>query len=146
MSIIFVKSIELIIRIADLISFIFARRYLVLCKLSAMIIHLFYSHGDNLQSMTWKDLYDDEFPMMMSVIDILGAIPPTSVSCETTFSQMKLIKTSRRTKLSSSTLNSLLLVKLASPSISNFNPEEAIHIWMVGLYITYIDMTNTYTF
>lgn len=97
-----------------------------------MLRHILYKkHGDNLQSMTWKDLYDDEFPMMMSVIDILGAIPPTSVSCETTFSQMKLIKTSRRTKLSSSTLNSLLLVKLESPSISNILRKQYIYGWKV---------------
>jgi hypothetical protein len=45
---------------------------------------------------------------MMTIIDILNCIPSTSVRCETGFSQMKLIKTCRRTKLRGSTLKKSL--------------------------------------
>lgn len=93
----------------------------------------FFRNGSGLQSLDVHDLYGNikEFPMVSQVFNILLSIPPTSVSCETTFSQMKLIKTSRRTKLSSSSLNSLLLVKLESPEITDFDPSRPIEIWMV---------------
>lgn len=68
----------------------------------------------------------------MSVIDLMLTLPPTSVTCETTFSQMKLIKTSRRTRLQPSTLRDLLVVKLESPDVKAFNPEPAIDHWLVS--------------
>ncbi|KAH3723935.1 hypothetical protein DPMN_049733 [Dreissena polymorpha] len=40
--------------------------------------------------------------------------------------QMKLIKTSRRSRMKSDTLNSLMTVKLLSESIQNFQPDEAV--------------------
>ncbi|MES9883986.1 MAG: hAT transposon family protein [Sedimenticola sp.] len=66
------------------------------------------------------------------MVDQLQSLPPTSVSCEASFSHMKLIKTSRRMNLRGSTLNSLLHLKLVSPPITEFNPEEAIDSWLVS--------------
>lgn len=92
---------------------------------------VYQKHGDELNILSWSDIYDAaEFPTMMKIIDILHTIPPTSVSCETTFSHMKLIKTSRRTKMRSTTLNDLLVVKLESPAIGNYNPEAALNKWI----------------
>jgi hypothetical protein len=76
-------------------------------------------------------VYDAEFPQFMLIIEVFNCLPPTSVQCETTFSQMKFIKTSRRTKLSTSTLNSILLVKLLSPSVEQFNPNSSVDKWLV---------------
>jgi hypothetical protein len=84
--------------------------------------------------MEWCDCLgraDDDLMNVINVIDILLTLPPTSVSCETSFSQMKLIKTSRRSSLHTATLNSLLTVKLTSPQIQEFNAEEAVDYWMV---------------
>ncbi|XP_046577706.1 uncharacterized protein LOC124285508 [Haliotis rubra] len=44
---------------------------------------------------------------------------------------MKLIKTSRRCRMRSSTLNTLMTVKLQAPSITDFDPEKAIDRWLV---------------
>lgn len=90
-------------------------------------------YKERFHTLSWADVYDKNFPMMMLVIDVLNCIPPTSVTCETTFSQMKLIKTSGRTRLRNSTLNNLLLVKLQSPGIGEFNPDSSIGKWMVIL-------------
>ncbi|KAL5007366.1 hypothetical protein ScPMuIL_003785 [Solemya velum] len=93
-------------------------------------------HGDQLHSLTWKDVisrdkdFKLDFPMISVVIEALACIPPTSVSCETTFSQMKLIKTARRTRLGSLTLNNLLMVKLQSPGIAEFDPKPAVDQWL----------------
>lgn len=89
-------------------------------------------HGHRLHTSTWMEIYDSEFPLVMSVVDILLCIPPTSVRCETTFSQMKLIKTCRRTRMRGTTLSNLLVVKLESEGVQTFCPEDAVHIWMVS--------------
>ena len=82
--------------------------------------------------MTWEEAYDNDYPMMMLIIELLQCIPPTSVSCETTFSHMKLIKTSRRTRLNNTTLNTLLAVRLLTPDVDNYDPTPAIDMWMVS--------------
>ena len=92
---------------------------------------IFFRYGTKLQSLSWSDVYDAEFPQFMLIIEVFNCLPPTSVQCETTFSQMKFIKTSRRTKLSTSTLNSILLVKLLSPSVEHFNPNSSVDKWLV---------------
>ncbi|XP_061190430.1 fibroleukin-like [Saccostrea echinata] len=65
----------------------------------------------------------------MAIFDLLLCIPPTSVKCETTFLQMKFIKTSRRTKLKPSTLNDLLTVKIESSRVEEYDPESALNVW-----------------
>lgn len=89
-------------------------------------------HGHRLHTSTWMEIYDSEFPLVMSVVDILLCIPPTSVRCETTFSQMKLIKTCRRSRMRGTTLSNLLVVKMESEEVQTFCPEDAVHIWMVS--------------
>ncbi|XP_069103071.1 sodium/potassium/calcium exchanger 1-like [Argopecten irradians] len=94
---------------------------------------LYARHGANLKTLNWRDVEDlQDFPHMALVIELLHCLPPTSVSCETTFSQMKLIKTSRRISMSNDTLNDLLLVKLQSPSIAEFNPKDSIDDWLLS--------------
>lgn len=89
-------------------------------------------HGDSLTSMTLADLHanEEEFCQLYKLIDILLSLPPTSVPCETTFSQLKLLKTHRRLKLKQGTLDTLMQVKLNSPSIELFNPEPSIDMWL----------------
>lgn len=82
-------------------------------QLLKKVLHKRY--GTTLQSLSWSDVYDAEFPQFMLIIELLNCLPPASVQCETTFSQMKLIKTSRRTKLSTSTLNSIIACQAAEP-------------------------------
>lgn len=106
-----------------------------------MTIWTWYIHGrferakGGLKSTTWETAYDnsEDSSMVMCIVDLLMTLPPTSVSCETCFSQMKLVKTSRRTRLQQKTLNDLLVVRLASPSMQDFDPDQAIDHWMVML-------------
>ena len=79
------------------------------------------------------NLDDDDFQNIINVIDLLLSLPPTSVLCETSFSQMKLIKTTRRSSMTSETLNILLTVKLTSPDITQFKAEESVEQWLVNL-------------
>ena len=69
---------------------------------------------------------------VLALIDLILALPPTSVLNETGFSQLKLIKTDRRHRLSQDRLNNIMEVKLNGPPINNFNPDQAIDDWMVS--------------
>jgi hypothetical protein len=85
-----------------------------------------------LQRTAWSDIhsvFEEDFQILI-LFDLLMNLPPISVACETSFSQMKLIKTSRRLRLSGFTLNSLMLVKLESPSIDEFCPDTAVMKWL----------------
>jgi hypothetical protein len=62
---------------------------------------------------------------ILSVLDLLQSLPPTSVKNETCFSAMKLTKGKRRGRLNNSTLDNLLSVQLQAESIEDFNPELA---------------------
>ena len=73
---------------------------------------------------------------------ILISIPPTSFSCETTFSQLKVIKPCRRTKLKSETLNDMLILKMESPKVEDFNPDDAIDIWTVSDQIKLMKLSD----
>ncbi|XP_060584892.1 uncharacterized protein LOC132740865 [Ruditapes philippinarum] len=97
-----------------------------------------------MSSLSWKTVLQEncDFQQIALVIDVMLTIPSTSVKCETAFSQLKLLKTCRRSKLGTSVLNDLMIVKLQSPSIANFDPEDAIEKWLaasvMGRRTTYI--------
>lgn len=99
----------------------------------------------NYAKKSWADVYDqyvEDFPFVLKLVDILISIPPTRVSCETTFSRLKLIKTCRRTKLKSETLNDILILKMESPKAEDFNPDDAIDIWTVSYQIKLMKLSD----
>ena len=62
----------------------------------SMCCFCFDRHGNKLPGSQWSSLLiaeDGDFTHITMVIDLMLTFPPASVSCETTFSQMKLIKT-----------------------------------------------------
>ncbi|XP_060596483.1 uncharacterized protein LOC132750501 isoform X2 [Ruditapes philippinarum] len=65
-------------------------------------------------------------------MEVVLALPPTSVKCETAFSAMKLLKTKRRGRLGNRRLNDLMAIKIMSPSIEEFDPEPAIADWLMS--------------
>ncbi len=54
---------------------------------------------------------------------------PSTAKVERLLSTMKVIKNERRTKLSGSTLDDLLEVKVEGPSLDNFSADAAIELW-----------------
>jgi hypothetical protein len=68
------------------------------------------------------------------LVDLILTLPPTSVRCETAFSQLKLLKTCRRSRLGQGVLNDLMAVKLLSPSVLEFNPDSSIQKWQVIIF------------
>ena len=88
------------------------------------------------ESLQWhhliSDLSDHNLENIFSLMEVVLALPPTSVKCLTAFSAMKLLKTKRRGWLGNTQLNDLMAIKIMSPTIKEFNPEAAIAEWMVG--------------
>jgi hypothetical protein len=81
---------------------------------------------------------------VLGLMDLLHSLPPTSVQNETSFNQMKLIKTDRRHRPSQEHLNDLMMIRLQSPSIMEFDPTTAINKWMVSYTDYYESYYNKY--
>ncbi|KAK3103242.1 hypothetical protein FSP39_017756 [Pinctada imbricata] len=80
----------------------------------------------------WKVInqeYSDRFKNILPVMDLLLTLSLSSAEAERGFSQLKLIKTKLRTNLSDTSLNEQLAIKLLSPSMENFDPDDAIQYW-----------------
>lgn len=101
-----------------------------------MLKCLIYRRFKNFRASTWEDIHavfgDSGVTNILKLLDLIHSLPPTSVLNETGFNQMKLIKTDRRQSLSGRHLNDLMLIRLQSPSIAEFDPNPAIDRWMIS--------------
>ncbi|XP_062589081.1 zinc finger protein 862-like [Saccostrea cucullata] len=92
--------------------------------------------GGQFMVTSWQDIHaafgESGVPNILALIDLIHSLAPTSVINETGFNQLKLIKTDRRHRLTERHLNDLMVIRLQSPSIVNFDPNPAIDKWMVS--------------
>ena len=82
----------------------------------------------------WKQVttrFKSEYSKILQLIDMILTIPATSTACEWGFSQMKLIKSDTRTKLSEQAMSNNLVIKLHSAPIADFDPLPAIEYWLL---------------
>lgn len=95
-----------------------------------------YFRFKNFRASIWEDIHavfgDSGVTNILKLLDLIHSLPATSVLNETGFNQMKLIKTDRRQSLSGRHLNDLMLIRLQSPSIAEFDPNPDIDRWMVS--------------
>ena len=85
-----------------------------------------------LESLSWEQVnrrFGNEYPNILNVFDLILALPATSTACERGFSHMKLVKSNRRTLIGEATLSNSLMIKLESPGIEEFKPDDAIEVW-----------------
>ena len=84
---------------------------------------------------------------MLSLIDLIITLPSGSVKAERGFSQMNIMMTDWRSRLRDTSLTDQLTVVLASPGIEEYNPEDAVHLWVTAgarsRRPNYIDYCNT---
>ena len=87
--------------------------------------------------LTWavvhRSLGDMGVNNILALVDLIHSLPPTTVLNETSFNQMKLIKTSRRHRMAGPTLNDCMVVRLESASVREFDPSPAVTRWLVSL-------------
>ena len=69
---------------------------------------------------------------ILALMDLIMTMSPTTSEVERGFSQLKLIKTNLRSKMTQKTLSTCMAVKMLSKEIDQFDPTEAIHRWNAG--------------
>ena len=72
--------------------------------------------------------FHEEYPNVLSLCDVILAIPASSSACEWGFTHMELVKTDRRTMMKEDTLPNCLMIKLEGQSIQEFDPQPAINL------------------
>ena len=84
---------------------------------------------DILEDMMKSKTYEGVFPETWKLLNIMMALPVSTATVERTFSQMKLIKTRLRNRLSDSNLEHLMKIVIEGPSISNVDFNEILDIF-----------------
>lgn len=71
-----------------------------------------------------------DLPNIIALLTLLATLPASSAEVERGFSQLKLLKSSLRTSLSDHHLNELMVIKMLSPDVASYNPQEAMRKWL----------------
>ncbi len=87
------------------------------------------SMQDILGEMEKSHTYEGFFPEIWKIMNIMMALPIGTASVERSFSQMKLIKTRLRSKLSDLNLEHLMKIAIEGPNLSDVNFMEILHIF-----------------
>ena len=72
-----------------------------------------------LQSMQATDAYKGIFPQTFTLLNIILAMPVGTATVERSFSQMKMIKTRLRNRLSDCNLSRLMKIAVEGPELSD---------------------------
>ena len=70
-----------------------------------------------------------EWSNALVLIELLFSLPSSHGKLERAFSQMKVIKTDKRSVLSNESLDDLLMVSINGPPLKEFCPDAAIDLW-----------------
>ena len=84
---------------------------------------------DILEEIMKSKTYEGVSPETWKLLNIMMALPVSTATIESTFSQMKLIKTCLRNRLSDSNLEHLMKIATEGPSISNVDFNEILNIF-----------------
>jgi hypothetical protein len=71
----------------------------------------------------------DNFKNILVLMDLVATLPASSTIAEEGFSIMKQTKNDWRSRLLSDKMTEIMRVKIPSPSINEFDPLSAIHLW-----------------
>ena len=81
----------------------------------------------------WWRLYHapvaTEWANALALVELPFSLPVSNGTLERVFSQVNVIKSTKRTQLSNQTLDDLLIVSTAGASLEEFNPDHAIDLW-----------------
>jgi hypothetical protein len=82
------------------------------------------------EKISWEDVISqmsaDHFINLIGLVDFLGTFCLSSAEAERGFSQLKVVKTNKRSRLQQSPLEDQLLAKLEDPSLDQFDPVPVI--------------------
>ena len=70
-----------------------------------------------------------KWPNILGLVQLLFCLPVSNGHVEQVFSQLKIIKTERRTELAENRLDSLLRIATSGSNMSNWDPTHAMNLW-----------------
>ena len=83
--------------------------------------------------VTWWKLYNcpdsSNWSNVLAVVELLFCLPVSNGPLERVFSQLKLIKTNRCTKLGQDRLDSLMRIKVEGPALSEWDATRSVELW-----------------
>ena len=71
----------------------------------------------------------NKWPNILILMELCFSLPFSNGRVEQIFSSLKVVKTNRRTKLATETLNDLLEIYVEGPPLAGFCPDDAIELW-----------------
>ncbi|KAK5851448.1 hypothetical protein PBY51_002242 [Eleginops maclovinus] len=86
-----------------------------------------YDTGESLHMKTWPEInrfLRHQCPDILSLVDLILTLPASTADCERGFSQMKLVKSDWRSRLSTTSLCDLLVVQLSSPAVQLWHQDS----------------------
>ena len=84
------------------------------------------------QSVWWRLFYSPnnaEWSSALMLARLLFSLPSSNGKVERTFSQLNLLKTSKRASLGKQAVDDLLTINVCKVSMDEFKPEPAINLW-----------------
>lgn len=92
-----------------------------------------YERFSDVPNLSWKQVNEglgNRCPNVLALVDLILSLPASSAEAERGFSQMGLVKSDWRSRLLDTSLSDLLVVKLRTPDILDFDPTEAVALWL----------------
>ncbi|KAJ8883584.1 hypothetical protein PR048_015428 [Dryococelus australis] len=71
-----------------------------------------------------------EYANILGLVDLLLSLPAYTADCERGFSLMKSTKSDWRNRLGDNVLSSLMRIQMKSPSVCDYDPDDAIKFWL----------------
>ncbi len=78
--------------------------------------------------MESSDAYTEIFPAIFTLMNLILSLPVGTATVERTFSQMKLVKTRLRNRISDSNLPKLMRIAIEGPNLTNIDFSEILDI------------------
>ncbi|KAG7167157.1 Zinc finger protein 862-like 4, partial [Homarus americanus] len=91
--------------------------------------YIYKSKTSLVPRLSWQQInlsYGERCASFFHLVDLQLSIPASSADAERGFSQVKLLKTDWRSRLTDDHLTDLMVVQLQTESVGNFNPDKAI--------------------
>ena len=84
---------------------------------------------DSYRIVWWKLFNSPDAKKWLALVELIFVLPLSNGAVEQSFSQLKLVKTNRRTALGEDTLDDCLRIKLEGPPLEDWDPTTAVGLW-----------------
>ena len=87
------------------------------------------SHNQVLKLVAGNATVRALYPNLSKLAKVCLILPVSTADCERSFSTMKRVKTDLRNRINTSTLDTLMRIRIEGPSLSEFDFDTALNSW-----------------